>query len=250
MSRKPRQRSSIGIYHIMLRGADRRIIFADEEDCYHFMKALQSIKNKTGFSLYAYCLMSNHAHLLLREGSESLGDVFRRLGSSYVYYYNRKYELRGHLFQDRFRSEEIEDDAYFLDVLRYIWQNPLKAGLCNDAMEYPWLGCSRIHTADILLDDLADLTDMGHDALLAFVNTGCTNEHLEDDGPVRLTDKEAIKKMIKAGICDTVQEIGGWDKTHRDFVIKAALDLGISIRQFSRLTGISKTTIMKIARKR
>jgi len=77
------------------------------------------VKRESMFQLYAYCLMGNHVHLLLREGEEPLGMTFKRIGVSYVYYYNWKYQLHGHLFQDRYRSEQVEDDAYFLDVLRW-----------------------------------------------------------------------------------------------------------------------------------
>ena len=249
MPRKPRQLSNTGIYHVMLRGADRRIIFADDEDCARFLQTLQSVKEKSNFQLFAYCLMGNHVHLLMRECDEPLGDVMKRVGCSYVYYYNRKYELRGHLFQDRFRSEKVEDDAYFLDVLRYIWQNPIHAGLCRDSMDYPWLGCSGIHPASDLLDELGELTDLDRDGLLKLVYQECAAEHLEDDGSGRMTDREAISKLLEAGVCTTVQEIGGWDKLRRDAAISAALDMGVSIRQLARLTGISKNTIARAAEK-
>ena len=250
MPRKARQRSRTGIYHVMLRGADGRIIFADDDDHIRFIQTLKNAKEKAPFYLYAYCLMGNHVHLLLREDTVPVGDVIRRVGSSYVYYYNWKYELHGHLFQDRFRSESVEDDAYFLDVLRYIWQNPIKAGLCADPMNYPWLGCSGIHTDRGLLDEFGDLLDMDREKLLQFVNQKCQMPHLEDHGPVRMTDREAISKLREAHVCETVQEMIGWDKQRRDTALRSALALGVSIRQLSRLTGIGKITIERVAEKR
>ena len=77
--------------------------------------------------------MSNHIHLLLKEGEEDLGTLFKRIGASYVYWYNWKYNRTGHLFQDHFKSEPVEDDTYLLTVLRYIHQNPLKAGITHGA---------------------------------------------------------------------------------------------------------------------
>ena len=82
--------------------------------------------------------MNNHIHLLIKEGQEELGTVFRRIGAKYVYWYNRKYSRRGHLFQDRYKSEVVEDDGYLLTVLRYIHQNPLKAGIVKNIEQYPW----------------------------------------------------------------------------------------------------------------
>ncbi len=90
--------------------------------------------------MYAYCLMGNHVHLLMRtdENDEPMGQIFRRICAQYVYWYNGKYERVGHLFQDRFRSEPIENDAYLLSVLRYIHQNPVKAGMVHDMADYPY----------------------------------------------------------------------------------------------------------------
>ncbi len=81
--------------------------------------------------------MSNHIHLLLKQGQEDLSTVFKRIGAKYVYWYNRKYNHQGHLFQDRFKSEVVEDDPYFLVVLRYIHQKPIKAGITKDLCHYP-----------------------------------------------------------------------------------------------------------------
>ena len=152
MSRMARKKSCTGLYHVMLRGADRRTLFSDDEDNQRFLEILQRVKRESMFQLFAYCLMGNHVHLLLQEGKEPLGMTFKRIGFSYVHYYNWKYQLYGHLFQDRYRSEQVEDDAYFLDVLRYICQNPVKAGLCEKPFEYPWLGCSGITEDDAFLD--------------------------------------------------------------------------------------------------
>ena len=77
----------------------------------------------TNCTLYAYCLMSNHVHLLIRERDESIGEAIKRIASSYVYYYNHKYLRDGHLFKERFKSEPVNDMAYFTILLRYIHQN-------------------------------------------------------------------------------------------------------------------------------
>ena len=138
MPRKARKESRTDIYHVMLRGINQQIIFEDEEDFQMFLSTLKECKRISGFDLYAYCLMTNHVHLLLKVGKEPLAMIFRRLGSRYVYWYNRKYQRTGHLFQDRYRSEPIENEAYFLTALRYIIQNPMKAGMEESPGTYPW----------------------------------------------------------------------------------------------------------------
>ena len=249
MSRTGRKKSLTGIYHIMLRGVDRRIIFADDEDCERFLKVLQIIKIKADFKLYAYCLMGNHFHLLIKEGEEAIDRIFRRLGASYVHYYNRKYDLHGHLFQDRFQSECVETDAYFLDVFRYICQNPVKAGLCEKPIDYRWLGCAEVTEGNLLVDGIADFTDMRRKDLIEFINTPCRKEHLEDTGVKRLTDKEAIKIICDRCKCEYAQEIGGWTPQQRETVIRKAIGSKVSIRQLSRLTGISKAVIERVLKR-
>jgi len=123
---------------VVFRGINKQRIFEEDRDYEKFLYTLQDQKGKSGYELYAYCLMSNHIHLLLREGTEELGTSFRRIASKYVQWYNQKYERVGHLFQDRFKSEVVEDNRYFLGVLRYIHQNPVKAGMVQKIEAYPW----------------------------------------------------------------------------------------------------------------
>ena len=93
------------------------------------MNRLTLYKKECGIELYAYCLMSNHVHLLLKEGEIVIGKLMKKLGISYLYRFNQKYNRSGHLFQDRYKSETVNDDSYFLTVLGYIHRNPQKAGL-------------------------------------------------------------------------------------------------------------------------
>ena len=137
MPRTARKKSKTGIYHIMLRGINRQRIFEDDEDYRRFLNSLKEFKDKCGYEIYGFCLMSNHIHLLIKEGNEDLGIVFRRIGASYVYWYNWKYNRCGHLFQDRYKSETVENDVNLLSVLRYIHQNPVKAGIEKDLKNYP-----------------------------------------------------------------------------------------------------------------
>lgn len=247
MPRAARKRSVSGIYHIMLRGADRRIIFADDEDHETFLSILSRVRERSEFDLYAWCLMGNHVHLLLREGKEPLELIFKRIGVTYVQYYNWKYQLNGHLFQDRFRSEPVETDAYFLDVIRYICQNPVKAKLCSSPFDYPWLGCSGI-SSRIPLSDVSEVTSLRDKELAEFAAGDPEHEHLDDTGVSRLTDREAIQRLLSALQCDSVQEIALWAPEQRDEAIRTGKELGISIRQFSRLTAISKAVIERVLR--
>ena len=138
MPRTAREKSESGIYHIMLRGINQQNIFEDEEDNKKFIDILERYKTEIDYKIYAYCLMGNHVHLLVKEGKEELSNTMKRIGTAYVYWYNWQYGRKGHLFQDRYKSEAVENDRYFLTVLRYIHQNPIKAGLVKDIETYEW----------------------------------------------------------------------------------------------------------------
>ncbi len=122
MPRTARKRSESGIYHIILRGINRQAIFNDDEDRKKFKDTLRRYKEVCEFYLYGYCFMGNHLHLLLSVGHEPLEQIMRRIGN---------------LFQDRFKSEPVESDAYLLTVLRYIHLNPVKAGMVKEVRRAP-----------------------------------------------------------------------------------------------------------------
>ncbi|MCL2168552.1 MAG: transposase [Defluviitaleaceae bacterium] len=138
MPRKPRQQSETGIYHIMTRGIDNKTIFRDSEDFRKFLFVINDCKEHHNFKIYAYCLMDNHLHLLVRAYDCEWGAVFKRVGAKYVHWYNRKYNKKGPLFWGRFKSVAINTSEQFLTVLRYIHQNPIKAGICDDINHYVW----------------------------------------------------------------------------------------------------------------
>ena len=147
MPRQPRVTSGTEIYHVMMRGINHQNIFEEPEDYYQFINILDRMRTQyddlgnpcgTNCIYYAYCLMSNHFHLLIRERDEKVGDTIKRIASSYVYYFNRKYGRDGHLFKERFKSEPVNDMAYFTTLLRYIHQNPVKAGIVTEVKDYEY----------------------------------------------------------------------------------------------------------------
>ena len=147
MPRHSREQSGTGIYHMMLRGINRQSIFEDDEDYIRFISLLRSLVQRfddngrplpTQCTIYAYCLMNNHIHLLVKEQTDSISTTIKRVAVSYAYYFNRKYSRNGHLFQDRFKSEPVNDMTYFVTLMKYIHQNPVKAELVDNIDNYRW----------------------------------------------------------------------------------------------------------------
>ena len=163
-----------------------------------FLQTMVDCKKLSGYKLYGYCLMGNHVHLLIKEEGEELGQVFKRIGSRYVYWYNWKYKRSGHLFQDRFKSEAVESDAYFLTALRYIHQNPLKVGLSKTLEAYKWSSYKHYMWNPGITDVDFALDMTGKDAFIKYMNENNDDQLLELEAEkIRLTDNELTEKIAK-----------------------------------------------------
>lgn len=138
MPRQSRILSSTGIYHIMMRGNEKKDIFLCENDKVKFLNILRDKKKENEYELYAYCLMDNHIHLLIKENKDSIARIMKRINTSYANYFNKKYSRVGHVFQDRYKSETIESEGSLLQVIRYIHNNPVKAGIVSSPQMYLW----------------------------------------------------------------------------------------------------------------
>ena len=247
MPRQARKKSESGIYHIMLRGINRQQIFEDTEDYFKFLATLNAYKEVCGYHIYAYCLMGNHIHLLLKEGSESLEQVFKRVCGKFVYWYNAKYQRTGHLFQDRFKSEPVDTQEYLQTVLRYIHQNPVKAGLCKRVSDYAHSSYAAYLGGDALVDTSWILGIWSVEEFIqiheAFVDTSCLD--VPEKPVIRLTDEQASALMRKVSKCEDATQFQNLEPAKRDKYLKKLKSEGVSIRQLSRMTGISIGVIRK-----
>lgn len=243
MPRGARRKSESGIYHIMLRGINRQVIFEDEEDQVHFIETLRKYKEVCNYTVYAYCLMGNHIHILLKEGTEELERVLKRITGSYAYWYNQKYYRSGHLFQDRFKSEPVEDEAYFMTVLRYIHQNPVKAGLCVKPEEYRFSSYNEYLLIGTLVDNSLALSITSKEELIRFHNEENEDQCLEIADENRLNDADAKRLIARLTKCKSAADFQRLDRETRNRHIARIYRHGISIRQISRLTGLSKKVV-------
>jgi len=131
------------LHHVILRGIEKRRIVDDDEDREDFTARMGANALDTGTSVYAWALMTNHAHILLRSGTAGLPTFMRRFLSGYAVFYNRRHRRQGQLFQNRYKSIVCEEDPYFKELVRYIHLNPLRAGLVETLAKldrYKWCG--------------------------------------------------------------------------------------------------------------
>lgn len=250
MPRQARKKSESGIYHIMLRGINRQVLFEDEEDRGRLISTLREYKNKSGYEILGYCLMDNHIHLLIQEGKEPIASTMKRIGVSYAFWYNWKNKRSGHLFQDRYKSESVEDDQALLSVLRYIHQNPTKAGMVGSISEFKWssyneyVGIAKIVDTSLVLGMFSENEMIAKESFAKFMTENCNDEISIEDNK-RLTDSEA-KERIKSTVDKTFDEIQQMDKEKRDEILRRMKDIeGVSIRQIARITGFTVNVVAR-----
>ncbi len=143
MPRQARLDAPGTLHHVILRGLDRGRIVRDETDRQAFVSRLADVVQATGTTVYAWALLPNHAHLLLRSGPAGLPTAMRRLLTGYAGTFNRRHRRIGHVFHNRYKSIVVEEDRYFRELVRYINLNPLRAGLVPNLgalARYPWGG--------------------------------------------------------------------------------------------------------------
>ncbi len=230
----------------MLRGINRQVVFNCDADKHHFMKVLQECKEVSGFKLHAFCLMSNHIHLLIEPAEEPLEIIFKRIGSRYAVWYNRKYQRAGHLFQDRFRSENVETDQYYMTVLRYILQNPMKAGMESRPGNYRWSSYFAYEKGKGSVTDTQFAEDLfgSREALIDFIQqTNDDNVMDEEQYDWRLRDDQAEEIMRRITQCETVSAFKLLDKPLRKAYVRDMYLNKLSMGQIACLTGLSKSTV-------
>lgn len=236
MPRTARKKSSTGIYHVMLRGINRQSIFLDEIDYDKFIYTLKDVKEASHCNFYAYCLMENHVHLLVKENEEDISKTVSKIASSFVLWYNRKYKRVGYLFQDRFKSEPVETENYFYTVIRYIHQNPVKAEICLTPGEYKYSSYSEYFSNGRALGICSCgsvLKKYGYDNFLQFNNTCSYDLCLED----YKTEEEELKRIVERFNLPNKEDFSKLPPYKQEEFVKDMRDNGIPIRKIAFLTG-------------
>lgn len=147
---KRRRESSTGIYHVIVKGINKERIFNQKREKNYFIKIILKHLEFFKVEIYSYCLMSNHAHFIIRAEIQVLSRFMAVVLSEYAVYYNFKHQRNGHVFQNRFGSECIESERYFWMCLRYIHLNPVKAGMAKSSAGYRYSSMSE-YKSDIPL---------------------------------------------------------------------------------------------------
>ena len=244
MPRLARKQSNSGYLHVIVRGNGKQILFEEDEDYAKYLRLLKKYSADAGISVCAYCLLDNHAHMLLKDTENEVSLMMKKIGIAYAQYFNAKYDRTGHLFQGRFMSEAIEDDSYFLTAFRYILRNPEKAGICR-AKEYPWSSYRAYGDQNSFLEtDLLEQLIGNREEYEAWIAIDNDDQCFEFE-PMHRDDAWAQKIIQKhlEGKSGTVLQT--YNKPQRNEILRALKAEGMTVRQIERLTGINRGVIQK-----
>ena len=245
MPRIPRTKSATGIYHVMVRGIDKRNIFLDDQDKTVFLEKLQKAKERSQFKLHGYCLMNNHVHLLIQE-DEDLGNTVKKITVGYVQWHNNRHLRTGHLFQNRYKSQNVESEPYLLTVLRYIHQNPVKANITSSPESYKWSSyseCIKSYKGEQSFLDTGIIREYFKSAsdFEEYMNVNTDEQFLDYVESKKYTD-DSLRDLIKRDFgIDTLEN---YPTKERNEIIKNIYsNEGVSIRQLSRVLNLGRSTI-------
>lgn len=247
MVRTRRILSESGYYHVTARGNGRQVIFECDDDRRTFLTMASEATKRHNITVIAWCLMSNHVHLLLQDGSNQLSKMMHTLLGSYASYFNRTYGNVGHVFQERFNSSPIESDSYLLETVRYIHNNPVKAGICV-VEDYPWSSFHEYIVGGTLAKTSYVLEICGGmEPFIEFSKSNAPSPASLKEPRIRLSDSSAVaianSILEKTHPGKLVSEIKALPKERRDVYLIELRKAGISVRQVQSITGIGKHII-------
>lgn len=244
MARKARRFSISGYLHVIIRGIGKQLLFEEPADNLFFISILKRFSTETKVTVCAFCLMDNHVHLLLHDTEHQIPLLMKKIGVLYSAYYNEKYERVGHLFQDRYKSEPVDDNDYLIRVFRYILKNPEKAGICSSS-SYRWSSYNLYDSQSSFVDTSGIVPLIGDwKEYEAFLKEQDEGDYMEDK-TVPHDDQWAIAIIHRQlnGKSGTVLQ--SFDRESRDKAIRSLRDAGLSVRQLERLTGINRGIIQR-----
>ena len=237
MPRKARIDAPGALQHIIVRGIERREIFRSDYDRNNFLNRLSELIPETSTDCFAWALIPNHFHLLLRTGSVPIAVLMNRLLTGYAGWFNKKYKRHGQLFQNRYKSFLCQEDPYLKELIRYIHLNPLRAGLVSDMNEldkHPWCGHSVLmnktvqswQNVEYVLGLFSDRKRSARNGYRAFVEKGVSQGKRPD--------------LTGGGL---LRSAGGWT------ALKALRKDGIRVKGDERILGDSDfvTNVLKAA---
>lgn len=239
MPRKPRIEIA-GFHHIVNRGVNKTDVFYDDEDRDYFINNMCRVFNTNKIILHSYSLMSNHYHLLISNEEENLSQAMREVNSQYSFYFNKKYERIGHLWQERFKSYYILDDTHFMNVFKYIERNALDANIVSNILKYPYQSLKALIGLEKLLDCMKEnrISDfISKDEILEFVESTYSDDF----------ENEVYRDYPKGELSSSTKPIGYFFNNDKERVVSIieAMEHGYTKKAIGRYLDTTAYAITK-----
>lgn len=206
MARKPRIHYEGALYHVIARGNNRAYIFEEEKGKKEYLEIIETYKNKYDFILYAYCIMDNHVHILIEVKENPLSRIMQGIQQVYTQRYNKKKNRTGHVFEQRYRAILCDKEEYLLQLIKYIHQNPLRAGF-EEGINYKWsshneyIGTKDIVDVEYPLSIFSSKKQQSKDMYLKYV---MDNEEAEEiDWEIQIDEEILVQRKFKENINKT-----------------------------------------------
>ena len=240
--------SSLGINHIVIKGINGQPIFLDNEDRIYFLNLLNS-KLSPKFVLISYCLMSNHVHLLLKENTFfDTSNLMRNFIAYYAKWFNTKYNRTSSLFKQTFYSEGIENEKQLINTINYIHKNPVKAGIVNNAQNYPWCSYNKYLSNDNKIVDthFIEQYSISKDSILLSSQLDLTSEFDNSELYLKSYDCifDCVKEYLKGRNFFELMKMNS--KEQHKLIKYLVLEKRFSQRKIAKIFNFSQTKICEI----
>lgn len=243
--RESRKYSTSGVYHILYRGVNQQNIFEEEKDFLKMKEIISDVKSEMQFEVYAYCFMSNHVHIVMKEKKlKDISLIMKRILTKYARWYNIKYDRSGALIANRYKSVPVEVDEYFIQLIRYIHQNPLRAQLVRDIEEYPYSSYNE-YMKKAEITDINFLYEMISKKELKDFHKDIEQLEFRVTDSTKKSDTDIAFLIKKKYDIENPKEISKLEKPKRNEILRE-LKKECSERQIQRVTGVSRGVISKI----
>lgn len=247
LPRPPRLYGYSKVYHIILKGIDDQDIFYDYQDRKFFLKQISITKKEFNYSVYSYCLMGNHVHMVIKVQDVFLSKCIQSLLIRYVYYFNKKYKRKGPLVQNRFKSKNVENLQYFIDVCRYVHRNPENAGI-ELTQNYEWssyqeyVGRKRIVDKNVLLHYFDNDVNRFIEDTIKNINEDNIEDYLEYELIGKINDEQLINIIMNKFKIQDVSDVPIFFKN------KGGEELEKCIREIRDIQGTNKNQVARVTR--
>jgi putative transposase len=230
MPRFPRTYIKTIFFHIITQGINKSYIFERSEDIKFYLRMMKKLSKEQEVKILAYCVMSNHTHMLVKTNqTEKMSKFMQRLNTTYGIYYNQKYNRVGYVFRNRYKSEGIYNEKHLYNCVRYIYNNPVKAGICSQAKEYQYSNYKELNSKYKEINE--NLIDE-----YSFID-------IEDDN---LRKSENVIKEILRKYNKNLDDIRKNKKELKEFITILKEKEGISLRKIADELKLSRESVRRI----